>query len=61
MTPQIKQKMTELKTLETHRRQTPTLTGKSMVDREIRVIRQELDRLRRERLAELQARKTLKC
>ena len=61
MTPQIIQKQNYLIALETRRQKTPTLTGKSMVDREIRVIRQELDGLRRERLAELQARKTLKC
>ena len=57
MTPQIKQKLTQLDTLETQRRQTGSLTARSMIDREIRTVRQELDGLRRERLAELEARK----
>lgn len=60
MTPQIKQKLTELDTLEAQRRQTPTLTGKSMIDREIRTARRELDGLRRKRLAELELKRTQK-
>ena len=60
MTPQIKQKLTELDTLETQRQQTASLTARSMIDREIWAIRRELDGLRRERLAELEQKRTQK-
>ena len=57
MTPQIIQKLAQLNTLETHRRQTQSLTGRSMIDRQIRAIRGELDGMRRARLLELKERK----
>ena len=59
MTPQIIQKQHDLATLETQRQQTPSLTARSMIDREIWAIRRELDGMRRERLAELEARKSI--
>lgn len=61
MTPQIIQKLAQLNTLETYRRHTQSLTGRSILDREIRAIRKELDGLRRERLAELETRKLNPC
>ncbi len=57
MTPQIIQKLAQLNTLETYRQHTHSLTGRSILDREIRLVRKELDGLRRERLLELEARK----
>ena len=57
MTPQIIQNLAHLSTLETQRRQTPSLTGRSMIDRQIKAVRKELDGLRRGRLLELKERK----
>ena len=57
MTPQIIQKQHYLIELETQRWQTPSLTGRSMIDRQIGIIRKELDGLRRGRLLELKERK----
>ena len=57
MTPQIIQKQHYLVDLESQRRHTLSLTGRSILDREIRAIRRELDGLRRERLLELKERK----
>ena len=59
MIPQIIQKLAQLDTLETQRRQTPSLTGRSMIDRQIGIIRKELDGLRRGRLLELKMRKVV--
>ncbi len=57
MTPQIIQKLAQLNTLETYRRHTQSLTVRSILDREIRAIRKELDGMRRARLLELKIRK----
>ena len=57
MTPQIIEKMSQLSTLETYRQHTQSLTGRSILDRQIRIVRRELDGLRRERLLELEQRK----
>ena len=57
MTPQIIQKMAQLNTLEAQRQQTQSLTGRSMIDRQMRGIRRELDGLRQARLLELKQRK----
>ncbi len=56
MNLQIIQKQNYLITLETQRQQTTSLTSRSMIDREIRSIRKELDGLRQARLLELKQR-----